>query len=391
MTGLDRAVATREVLVCCGAGGVGKTTTAAALAIRAATELPARVLVLTIDPARRLADAMGLDAIGNTEVEVSGLSELGGGEARGELWAAMLDATASWDDLVRAHAPDARTAEAILANSLYRNLTSRLVHSHDYVAVERLHELRRSGRYDLIVVDTPPSRHALDFLEAPERMVEFFTSPLQRWLMAPAASRFGGLAARSFAAVADRLLGSTFVRDIAEFFSLFNTLAAGIARRAAEVERDLVGPSTGYVVVTTPEPIPTAEASALLAELNRRRVSVVGLIANRVHPLELLDRRASGAARKMASPAEAASLADIVANGPGTAKGRAAKAHRDRQAAVVQASGRAFLDRRAAAAAEQTVLDELPTVGAPPVVRVPWLGTDLTNLDGLARVASHLW
>ncbi len=390
MTGLDTAVASREVLVCCGAGGVGKTTTAAALALRAATELPVRVLVLTIDPARRLADAMGLEAIGNTEVEVPGLSELaGGGAARGELWAAMLDATASWDDLVRAHAPDTRTAEAILANGLYRNLTSRLVHSHDYVAVERLHELRRSGRYDLIVVDTPPSRHALDFLEAPERMVEFFTSPLQRWLMAPAASRFGGLAARSFASVADRLLGSTFVRDIAEFFSLFNTLAAGIARRAAEVERDLVGPSTGYVVVTTPEPIPTGEASTLLAELNRRRVAVVGLVANRVQPAELLDRRASGAARKMSSPSEAAALADALP-APGRA-GRAARATRDRQAAVIQASGRAFLDRRAAAAAEQTVLDQLPTVGAPPLVRVPWLGADLTDLDGLARVASHLW
>lgn len=383
MTGLDTAVAAREVLVVCGAGGVGKTTTAAAVAARVSMELSAKVLVLTIDPARRLADAMGLEAIGNKEVRVEGVGAVGGTAPRGELWAAMLDATASWDDLVRTHAPDGATRDAILANQLYRNLTSRLVHSNDYVAVERLHELRQSGRYDLIVVDTPPSRHALDFLEAPSRMVDFFQSPLQRWLMAPAATRLGGLAARSFAAVADRLLGSTFVRDIAQFFTLFNTLAAGVVQRAGEVERDLTGPRTGYVVVTTAEEVPASEAGLLVDELHRRRLEVVAVVANRVQPSALLEREPTAAARHLATEADEAARA-IGAGRRSTAAETTARGR------VLQAAARSFLDRRAAASLEAATLDRL-AVERGELVRVPWLGGDITDLEGLLALAEHLW
>ena len=172
---LEPLLASREIVVFCGSGGVGKTTTAAATGLAAATELGGRVLVLTIDPARRLADALGLEGIGNVERRVPPDALTAAGlEPRGELFAAMLDTKASWDDLVLRHAPDEETAYRILENRLYHNITARFVQSHDYIAMERLYDLHTSGRYDLIVVDTPPTRNAIDFLEAPNRMADFF-------------------------------------------------------------------------------------------------------------------------------------------------------------------------------------------------------------------------
>ncbi|MFM7225009.1 MAG: ArsA family ATPase [Actinomycetota bacterium] len=173
---LDRLVGSREIVVCCGSGGVGKTSVAAAIALGAAARLGGRVLVLTIDPARRLATALGLEGIGNEARRVPDavVAAAVGAPPRGELWAAMLDMKQSWDDLVRTHAEDEATAERILENRLYRNLTSRFVQSHDYIAMERLFEIHSAGEYDLIVIDTPPTRNAIDFLEAPARMAEFF-------------------------------------------------------------------------------------------------------------------------------------------------------------------------------------------------------------------------
>ncbi len=150
-----------------------------------------------------------------------------GVEPRGELWAAMLDTKQSWDELVHTHAPDAETRDAILANPLYENITGRFVQSHDYIAMERLYEIHSSGRYDLIIVDTPPTRNAIDFLEAPERMADFFSSRLLRWLTIPARSRIVTMASKPFYTVADRILGSQFLQDIAEFFLLFQTMYDG--------------------------------------------------------------------------------------------------------------------------------------------------------------------
>ena len=167
----------------CGSGGVGKTSIAAATALAAATRLGGKVLVLTIDPARRLADALGLEAVGNVErrVDLTSCTD----EPRGELWAAMLDTKRSWDELVLRHAPDEETAYRILDNRLYHNITGRFVQSHDYIAMERLFDLHASGEYDLIVIDTPPTRNAIDFLEAPARMADFFGGRLLRWLTMP--------------------------------------------------------------------------------------------------------------------------------------------------------------------------------------------------------------
>src|SRR5262249_21731035 len=180
---LDALLAAKEIVVTCGSGGVGKTTTAAAAAAMAAAYHGGRVLVLTVDPAPRLANALGLEAFGNVERRVEDSAFAAAGVVpRGELWVAMLDTKASWDDLVRRHAPDAATRDAILANPLYENITTRFVHSHDYIAMERLYDIHATGAYDLLVVDTPPSRNALDFLDAPARMAEFFSSRLLRWL-----------------------------------------------------------------------------------------------------------------------------------------------------------------------------------------------------------------
>ena len=165
----------------------------------------------------------------------------------------MLDTKQSWDELVRSHAPDAATRDAILANPLYENITGRFVQSHDYIAMERLYEIHASGRYDLIVVDTPPTRNAIDFLEAPERMADFFSSRLLRWLTVPARSRVFTMASRPFYTVADRILGSQFLQDIAEFFLLFQTMYDGFVERAQAVTRTLSDKRTAFVVVSTLE------------------------------------------------------------------------------------------------------------------------------------------
>ncbi len=280
-----------RVLIVCGSGGVGKTTTAASLAAASAVA-GKRVLVLTIDPAKRLATAMGLDAVGNSEKRVALPDTLGGS---GELWVAMLDTSASWDDLVRRHSPDADTRDRILANPLYRNITQRFVQSHDYIAMERLHELAESEQFDLIVVDTPPSRHAIDFLEAPERMKDFFTSVLLRWITFPyrvggeRAGRLGYLATKPFYQIADRILGSQFLQDVAEFFLLFQGMYDGFVQRATSVAELIGAPETAFVVVTTPEAAPMHEADYFTAELAKRNLRMGAAVMNRLAPPAMVD------------------------------------------------------------------------------------------------------
>src|SRR5580700_11044254 len=233
---LDALVAAKEILIVCGSGGVGKTTTAAATAAMAAMKQGGRVLVLTVDPAKRLANAMGLEGLGNKETRVPASAfDAAGVTCRGELWAAMLDTKQSWDNLVRRHAPDAETVKRILENPLYQNVSGRFVQSHEYIAMERLYELHSEGNFDLIIVDTPPSRNALDLIDAPERMAEFFSSRFLRLLIVPYRSRVVNMATRPFYQVADRILGSQFLQDIAEFFILFQTMYAGFVERAKAV------------------------------------------------------------------------------------------------------------------------------------------------------------
>jgi anion-transporting ArsA/GET3 family ATPase len=373
---LEQLLAAKEVVVVCGAGGVGKTTTAAALGVLAVTAVGGRVLVLTVDPARRLADAMGVGALGNDAVRIPPEMFAGTGvHPEGELWAAMLDTKGGWDDLVRLHAPDAATRDAILGNPLYDTLTARFVQSHDYVAMERLYELHTSGDYDLVIVDTPPSRHAIDFLEAPTRMAEFFASRFLRLLIAPKRARIVNLAARPFYSLADRILGGDFVRDIAEFFLAFQSMYEGFIGRARAVERLLTEPRTAFVVVSTLEPAPLSESTYLLDELARRRLPVGAVILNKALPPSLLDRDAAEASAWLRSDAARAVDGDfgppeLVAN-------------------VLDEIGESF--GRLRVIAEREVQHRGEMAGrADVVVAVPQLDRDIGDLEGLLAIADRL-
>ena len=240
MSELDHLLASREMVL---VGGIGRRRQdddrGGARGGRCRSGRSGKVLVLTVDPARRLATALGLESFGNTPVRVPADAAIHGidrVELRGELWAAMLDTKAGWDELIRRHAPDAATRDAVLANPLYENITSRFVHSHEYLAMEQLHDLHATGQFDLVIVDTPPSRNALSILDAPSRMVDFFGSRLLRWLTVPYRSRLFTAASKPFYQVADRVLGSRFLQDIADFFVLFQAMEPGFVRRAREVE-----------------------------------------------------------------------------------------------------------------------------------------------------------
>jgi anion-transporting ArsA/GET3 family ATPase len=312
---LAALLAAKEMVLVVGSGGVGKTTVAAAMGTVAAVELGGRVLVLTVDPARRLADALGVGRLGNEATRVPDDAFADTDVApRGELWAAMLDTKAGWDELIERHAPDARLRDSVLANPLYQNITSRFVHSHDYLAMEQLHEVHATGDYDLVVVDTPPSRNALDVLDAPSRMVEFFGSRLLKWLTVPYRSRLFNVASKPFMQIADRVLGSHFLQDIAEFFILFQAMEKGFVARAREVESLLGDPRTAFVVVSTLEAAPAHEAAYLARELALRDYQLGAIIANRVMPTALTSRAAATSAKRLGEAVTSTSIATDVAN-----------------------------------------------------------------------------
>jgi anion-transporting ArsA/GET3 family ATPase len=371
-TTIEQLLASKEVVISCGSGGVGKTTTAAALAAMAAVRHGGKVLVLTVDPAKRLANALGLEGFGNTEKQVppEAFAEAGV-KPRGELWAAMLDTKQSWDALVTRHAPNRRTAQAILDNKLYDNITGRFVQSHEYIAMERLYELHCEGTYDLIVVDTPPTRNALDFLEAPQRMSEFFASRFLRLLTAPYRNRLVSFASKPFYSVADRILGTEFLEDIAEFFGLFQTMAPGFVERADAVTRLLHDKRTTFCVVSTLEAAPLHEAEFFIDVLQQKRFHLGAVVLNKVLPSYLLNEEAGEAAELLekrapelaASPMEERVLVEIAES---------------------------FLRFQVVAQREAEQRAELAV--APEVVAtVPYFEVDIFDLSGLLRLAERIW
>jgi anion-transporting ArsA/GET3 family ATPase len=377
---LDQLLASKEIVICCGSGGVGKTTVAAAAAAMAAAQLGGKVLVITVDPARRLANALGLAEFGNVETPVpEDLFLAAGTSPRGELWAAMLDTKQSWDDLVRAHAPDERTRESILANPLYANITGRFVQSHDYIAMERLYEIHRSGRYDLIVVDTPPTRNAIDFLEAPERMADFFSSRLLRLLTAPARSRLVTMASRPFYTVADRILGSQFLEDIAEFFLLFQTMYQGFVERAKAVTRTLSDKRTTFVVVSTLEPAPVRETEFFVDALAERRFHLGAIVLNKVLPEWFMAAGAGRAASRLVGEADGVAAALPTEVGP-----------TDQVARVLREVAESFLNFQLVAKREAEQRTELAS-RADAVATVPYADHEITDLPGLLELGGHLW
>lgn len=346
---VDRILAEAEVVVMSGPGGVGKTTIGAALGLRAAQVHGRRVVVVTVDPARRLAEALGVARL--TEDPV--LVPVGGD---GRLWVLMVDMAKSWDELVARHAPSPVVAEQLLANRLYRTLTRRFVQSHDYIALDHLLLLAERDRYDLVIVDTPPSRHALDLFDAPGRMIEFFESRLLRWLTVSAGSGLTTLAAKPFLLLAERLLGDDFLTQITEFFTLFSRLRPAFVARARAVAERLADPSTTYAVVTTADPLVAQGCQDLIDELDRRSLRP-GLLAVNRFPPSLCLVEADG----VVSPAPAVDP-DAVS--------------------LIEDPSLAEAVRRLMVRADAA---RLPSAGPDtPVVPVPWSTEDLADLDALA-------
>ncbi|MFB6618729.1 ArsA family ATPase [Streptomyces sp. NPDC085524] len=271
-----------RIIVCCGAGGVGKTTTAAALGVRAA-ERGRKAVVLTIDPARRLAQSMGIDSLDNTPREVGGV-----GAGGGALHAMMLDMKRTFDEIVEAHA-DAERARAILANPFYQSLSAGFAGTQEYMAMEKLGQLRARDDWDLIIVDTPPSRSALDFLDAPKRLGSFLDGKFIRVLMAPA--KVGGRAGMKFLNVGmsimtgtlSKLMGASLLKDVQTFVAAMDTMFGGFRTRADATFRLLQAPGTAFLVVAAPEPDALREAAYFVERLAAEKMPLAGLVLNRVH------------------------------------------------------------------------------------------------------------
>jgi anion-transporting ArsA/GET3 family ATPase len=356
-----------RILVCCGSGGVGKTTTSAALAL-AAAEAGRTVVVLTIDPARRLAQSLGLKELDNEprRVDVPG--------ADGELHAMMLDMKRTFDDIVTAHSTPER-AEQILENPFYQALSSSFSGTQEYMAMEKLGQLRASDQWDLIIVDTPPSRSALDFLDAPNRMSRFLDGAMIRLLTAPA--RAGGRAGFKFASagflffsrIISKILGGQLLQDISAFVAALDTMFGGFRERATATYELLRRPGTWFVVVATPEPDALREASYFVDRLSADGMPLAGLVLNRTHPpatTALSATRAEGAAEEVTE-----------AGGPG--------------AELAAAALRVHAERMVLAAREQHLADRFTSAHPEVAVRtVPAAAGDVHDLDGLRVMGDEL-
>ena len=352
-----------DMLLTAGPGGVGKTSTAAALGV-AAARAGRRVVVLTVDPARRLAEALGLEE-GAAEHEPHRV-DLGGSADEGELSAAMLDAEATFDRLVSEQAGGDRQAGAVLANPVYRAIAGSFSGAQEYMAIERLHQLHTSGEWDLVIVDTPPSRHAIDLLEAPERLMSFLGHPVYRTLTAGqrTLARLTDAAASIFLWAVRRLAGPQLVQDVVEFFRSLGHIEPGLRRRAEEVSRLLRSESTSFVVVTSPRSEAVGEATHLIEALQSRGFPFGGAIANLVHPVP--------------EPLESLPAAEVAAlesldDGPLTDH-----VTWHRQLTALAASERLELDAVGAAC------------DGAPFVELPLLDVDIRDVDDLGILADLL-
>ncbi len=355
---LRSVVQTRRLVICCGPGGTGKTTTSAALGV-AGAKAGRRVVVLTIDPARRLADALGIDGLTNEPTEVVGVGSDGG-----SLWAMQLDARDTFDEIVRTWSTEPAQAERILTNPYYRTIAGSLSGTQEYMAGEKLLELHQAG-FDLVVVDTPPGRHAVDFLDASRRLVAFFDHRLYRTVLAPRHGllRAVNLAAQAFLRSAARVVGAELIADAVDFFAAFEGMEDDFRARSVRVQALLGDPATAFVVVTSPRPDTIDAAIGLIARLAAEgRATVDAVVVNRVSPRF-----------GPATPAEDRRRSDEYAGTPLGALFRT----------------RAELHERATA--DEAGIDALrSSLDQTPVLTVPALPDDVHDLRGLAEVASHM-
>ena len=280
----------KEIIVCAGSGGVGKTTTAAAIALRAAIE-GKKAAVLTIDPAKRLASSLGLKELSNDPVKVNTRKFSAAGiKPKGELHAMMLDTKSTFDHVVLRYAPTPEQAQRIIANRFYKNISGTLSGTQEYMAMEKLYELHAEGGFDLIVIDTPPTRNALDFLDAPRRMTDFFESRVLRWFLIPYMRAGGGVmrmanvAANAFLKIVTRIVGAEVLQDTGEFFANLEGMYEGFKQRARDVAALLKSDVTSFVVVTSPAAESVSEATFFASRLNESGLPFGALVVNRVHP-----------------------------------------------------------------------------------------------------------
>jgi anion-transporting ArsA/GET3 family ATPase len=359
----------RRVCVCAGSGGVGKTTTAAAIAAGMAAR-GMKVAVLTIDPAKRLADSLGLPELGNTErqVDPERFAAAGGETNGGELWAMMLDAKQTFDEVIREHAPDAATRDRILENRIYQQLSSALAGSQEYMAMEKLYEIHAEDRYDLLVLDTPPSRNALDFLEAPNRLLQFIEGRALQVFMRPTGlgMKFFGRGASMMFSVLRRITGVDLLEDLAEFFQAFGGMVGGFRERARKVNQLLADPRTSFLVVCGPQDEPISEAVYFHHKLVEAEMHFGGVIVNKVH----YEGQVSKAGRQLVGR-----LTDLL--------GDADLAHR--VAANLE-------DFRVLAERDRRNIERLALeLGAPAVIEVPYLDDDVHDLAGLLEIDRYLF
>ena len=355
---IARLIERKEIVICAGAGGVGKTTTAAAIALGMA-QRGLKVAVLTIDPARRLANSLGLPELGNEERQV----EIDGS---GELWAMMLDPKRTFDDLIEKHAPDERTRDAVLSNRIYQELSNAVAGSQEYMAMEKLYELHQEERYDLLVLDTPPSRNALDFLDAPERLSRFVDSRSLQLFLRP--GRIGlkmfGRGTGMLFSVLKGVTGVDLLQDLSDFFASFGDMAEGFRDRAARTGELLADPRTTFLLVTSPRRDAIDEAIFFHRRLRERKLPFGGVVVNRmstlaVHGDEVDEAELEALLGKRLGRKVASNLADYEAI-----------AIRDRENVE-----RLTRD-----------LDE----GAPPIL-VPHLEDDVHDLSGLLEMNEYLF
>ena len=343
---LSSLVRDRSIIVCCGSGGVGKTTSAAALALEAAQH-GRRACVVTIDPAKRLADALGLESLSNTPGRING-------DWPGELSALMLDTKTTFDALVTRYSASDEQAESILSNRLYRNMASALSGTQEYMAMEKLYELAAGGDYDLIVVDTPPTRNALDFLDAPRRLTRFLDNRIFKLLMMPTRAYLKAVsfATQTFLRTISKVVGGEVVADAVAFFQAFEGMEQGFRDRAADVLAMLQADTTAFVLVTSPRRDAVEEAGFFADKLAENRITVEGLVVNRLHPPFGDDPVPEG-------------LGDLSNN---------------------------LADFRRIAEREEFHFGALAgRISPAPVARVPFLVDDVHDLDGLEIIGGHLF
>jgi anion-transporting ArsA/GET3 family ATPase len=362
-----------RVVVCCGAGGVGKTTTAAAVALRAA-EYGRSVVVLTIDPARRLAQALGISELGNTPQQVQLAAEVSG-----QLHAMMLDMRRTFDEMVIQYSGPER-AQAILDNQFYQTVATSLAGTQEYMAMEKLGQLLGQDRWDLVVVDTPPSRNALDFLDAPKRLGSFMDSRLWRLLLAPGrgigrlVTGAVGLAMKAMSTI----LGSQMLSDAAGFVQSLDATFGGFREKADRTYELLKRRSTQFVVVSTPEPDALREASFFVDRLSQEQMPLAGLVLNRTHPTlcELPVGRALDGAETLEKSLEKTPQVDTAAND---------------SAALAAGMLRIHVERSSAAKREVRLLSRFTGANPHvPIVGAPSLPFDVSDLEALHVIADQL-